>query len=67
MKRKNVDKIKKIALNGTPRQAKFAARYMSYCGHDDAPEQLVTVSHVCPARLTSRLSWRNSKSETMPH
>jgi len=44
MCRKNVEKIRKIALNGTPRQAKFAARYTSYSGHEDAPEQLIDVS-----------------------
>ena len=50
--RKNVDKVMKIALNGTPRQAKFAARYMSYCGQDDASGKLIDVSRVPDQILT---------------
>ncbi|KAK1921574.1 armadillo-type protein [Papiliotrema laurentii] len=39
--RKNVDKVIQIALSGTPRQAKFAARFLSVCGHEGAPAELV--------------------------
>jgi hypothetical protein len=41
--RKYVEKVKRIALNGTPRQAKFAARFTAYCGHEGASEDLVEV------------------------
>lgn len=41
--RKNVDKVIQIALSGTPRQAKFAARFLSVCGHEGAPAELVEV------------------------
>ena len=44
MKRRVVDKVIKIALKGTPRQAKFAARFLAYSGHEEAPAELVEVS-----------------------
>ena len=39
--RKRADKAIKIALTGTPRQAKFAARYLAYAGQEDASAKLV--------------------------
>lgn len=41
---KIIDKVIKIALTGTPRQAKFAARFLANSGATDAVDTLIEAS-----------------------
>jgi hypothetical protein len=42
-----VDRAIKMALEGSPRQAKFAARFVAYSKQKGAAAELVDVSAVC--------------------
>ncbi len=41
--RRPVDRAIKMVMQGTPRQAKFAARFLAYCKHKDASSELIEV------------------------
>lgn len=45
--RKVRDKIIKLALEGTPRQAKFATRFIAYSHHKELAEGLIDVCLIC--------------------
>lgn len=44
MKRRVLDKAHKLALEGTPKQAKYASRFLAFTRKDDRCSDLVDVS-----------------------
>jgi hypothetical protein len=54
MKRRVLDKAHKLAMEGTPKQAKYASRFLAFTRKDDRCSDLVDVSLITVIGLTCR-------------
>jgi hypothetical protein len=59
MKRRVLDKAHKLAMEGTPKQAKYASRFLAFTRRDDRCSDLVDVSLITVIELMDRISALN--------
>lgn len=78
--KKTLERAQKLAVSGTPRQAKFAARFIAYCSEELAATELVDVRFVAHTkadktspsgtasrRMTTKPSCRYSRPAASSH
>jgi hypothetical protein len=59
IRRRVLDKAHKLAMEGTPKQAKYASRFLAFTRKDDRCSDLVDVSLITVIELMSRTSALN--------